>query len=197
MIIPKSCVKWIKLQRTGYKNPIQGFKKQIEKEYLEMRKFLPITVKSILDIGCGIAGIDILLSKHFRQPDLYLMDSSEISEKVIYGYDKAKTFYSSFYATEALMKANYVKRYKLIDIKNNKYPVFKKIDLVISLLSCGYHYSVREYLVYINTILSENGALILDVREWSDGIEITREVFPKIKIISHYNKSKRIIARRQ
>ncbi len=197
MIVPDECIKWINLQRTKYKNPINQFKDQIQKEYLEMREYLPTGVESILDIGCGLAGIDILLSKHYGKPELFLMDNSEVSEKVMYGYDRCVEFYSSFDATEALLKANYIKNYTIVDIKDKKYPVYKKIDLVISLLSCGYHYSVKEYLDYINTILSKKGTLILDVRENSDGIEIIKTVFPKIKKISYYNKSIRICARRK
>ncbi len=65
--------------------------------------------------------IDILLSKHYSQPELYLMDSSKLSEKIVYGYDRAKAFYSSFEATEGLLKANYIKKYNLVDIKNNRF----------------------------------------------------------------------------
>ncbi len=196
MIIPESCLKWINLQRTGYKNPIQEFKKDIENEFLEMRDFLPTLVESILDIGCGLGAIDILLSKHYGQPELFLMDNSEIDKNIYYGFEEKGACYNSFEETEKLMKVNYIKNYNLIDIKGQRLPVFEKIDLVISLLSCGYHYSVKEYLDYINTILSKNGALILDIREWSDGIEIIKEVFPNVKEISHYNKSIRIIAGR-
>ena len=196
MIVPAECIKWINLQRTGYKNSINQFKDQIQKEYLEMREYLPTSVESILDIGCGLAGIDILLSKHYGKPELFLMDNSEVNGQVVYGYDRRRSFYSSFEATEALLKANYIENYNLIDIKEKRLPVFKKIDLVISLLSCGYHYPVTEYLEYINTILSENGTLIIDIRELTDGIEVVQKVFPKIKEISYYNKSIRICARR-
>lgn len=197
MIVPAECIKWINLQRTGYKNPINQFKDQIQKEYLEMREYLPTSVESILDIGCGLAGIDILLSKHYGQPELFLMDNSEIDKNIYYGFKEKGACYNSFEETEKLMKVNYIKNYNLIDIKEQRLPVFKKMDLVISLLSCGYHYPINEYLDYINTILSKNGALILDIREWSDGIEIIKEVLPNITEISHYNKSIRIIARRK
>lgn len=197
MIIPESCLKWIKLQRTHYKNPIKEFIKNIEKEYIEMCKHLPKQVESILDIGCGLGAIDILLSKRYNQPELFLMDNSEINKKIYYGFKKKGACYNSFEETEKLMKVNYIKNYNLIDIKGQRLPVFEKMDLVISLLSCGYHYPVTEYLDYINTILSGTGALVIDVREYTDGIEIIKEVFPNIQEISHYNKSIRIIVRRQ
>lgn len=197
MIVPAECIKWINLQRTKYKNPVNQFKDQMQKEYLEMREYLPKEVDSILDIGCGLAGIDILLSKHYKHPELYLMDNSEVSEKVVYGYDRRREFYSSFDATEALLKANYIKNYNLIDIKIKRLPMFEKIDLVISLLSCGYHYPVTEYLGYIKTILSKDGSLIIDIREKTDGIEIVKKLFPKIKKISYNNKSIRICARQK
>jgi len=194
MIIPMECIKWIRLQRTDCKDPVNNFKDEIQKEYLEMREYLPKDVDSILDIGCGLGGIDILLSKHYNKPELYLMDNSEISGKLKYGYDRGKEYYSSFAATELLMKANYIKNYNLIDIKSKSLPMFEKIDLVISLLSCGYHYPVTEYLGYVKTILAKSGALIIDIRENTDGIDIVKKLFPKIKEISYNNKSIRICA---
>lgn len=196
MIIPDSCIKWLKLQRTGYKKPSRQFVDNIIKEYMLMKEYLPENCKSIMDIGCGIGGIDVLLYTHYNKPELFLLDNSEVSKKIHYGYHNTGACYNSFDATKDLMKANHIKNYNIIDVSSGKLPVFENIDLVISLLSCGYHYPLDEYLDYIETILSEDGTLIIDCRQGQDGITVLSQYFKDIKIISCYNKSDRVAARR-
>jgi len=196
MIIPESCIKWLSLQRTGYKKQKNQFIENINKEFKLMLQYLPEQCKSILDIGCGIGGIDILLSKSYGSPKLLLMDKSEISKKLHYGYHKEGASYNSFKATKDLMKANHIENYNIIDVSSGKLPVYENIDLVISLLSCGYHYPIYEYLGYIETVLSEEGTIIIDCRQKTDGIAVLGQYFKDIKIISSYNKSDRVCARR-
>lgn len=197
MIIPKSCIKWLNLQRTGYKNPKKEYIESINIEFKLMLQYLPEKCESILDIGCGIGGIDVLLSKCYGNPKLLLMDKSEISKKIHYGYHGTGASYNSFKATYDLMDANYIINYKLIDVSTGKLPVFENVDLIVSLLSCGYHYPLDEYLDYIETVLSEDGTLIIDCRQKTDGITILSQYFKDIKIISCYNKSDRVCARRK
>lgn len=196
MIIPKSCIKWLNLQRTGYKKPKKQFINNINKEFKLMLEYLPEKCKSILDIGCGIGGIDVLLHKAYGNPKILLMDKSEISKKLHYGYHETGASYNCFQATRELMDANKVKNYDIIDVSKGKLPIFENVDLIISLLSCGYHYPLDKYLDYIETVLSEDGTLIIDCRQKMDGITVLSQYFQDIKIISSYNKSDRVCARR-
>ena len=195
MKIPNSCLEWIKLQRSGYKNTEKEFQLNMQKEYVLMMQYLPEKCNSILDIGCGIGGIDVILYHHFGNPALYLLDNSKVSSQILYGFDRGESFYNSFQATKDLMDANAVKNYMLID-SSEELPDLKNIDLVLSILSWGYHYPIGTYLSYVDSVLSENGTLIMDIREWTDGVEEVKQVFPFVKEVSHYNKSKRIAARR-
>src|SRR6185369_15191748 len=38
---------------------------RINREFREIKPWLPRQVQSIVDIGCGFAGIDVLLARHF------------------------------------------------------------------------------------------------------------------------------------
>ncbi len=58
------------------------FSKDMEREYLTIKKYLPKKANSILDIGCGIAGIDIFLSNHYKKNiDIFLLDKTIIHKK--------------------------------------------------------------------------------------------------------------------
>jgi SAM-dependent methyltransferase len=169
----------------------------MNKEYYLMDGMLPDECNSIIDIGCGIGGIDVLLSQKYNNPKIYLLDKSEKKEKVIYGYDRGESFYNSLESTRDLMDANEVLNYKTIDLGKEKLNVKDhSIDLVISLLSCGYHYPVEEYLEQIEKWLSKDGKLIIDLREGTEGFNTVRHVFPNIDVISSYNKSIRVCAGR-
>ena len=199
MIVPDNCLPWIKLQRHPVCINNQQYIDIITKEFNLMLPFLPVICNKILDIGCGVAGIDVLLSEEYSQPEIYLLDSNHRStNNIVYGFDHGEFYYNSFLATNDMMVQNGISKYHimnlntgLVNIDNNS------IDIVISLLSCGYHYPVEKYLTEINRILSRDGVLIIDVRENTDGIDKIKKLLPDIKIISTYNKSNRIRAKRK
>jgi len=72
----------------------------LEKEYFSIKKILPKKCSKILDIGSGIAGIDIFLSRHYlnylnKEVDFYLLDKSYTDKKIYYLYKKRGAFYNS------------------------------------------------------------------------------------------------------
>ena len=62
-----------KMRRSAIK---QLYIDDIEKEYFSIRGFLPENCSNVLDIGCGVAGIDVLLNEHYinNKVDFYLLD---------------------------------------------------------------------------------------------------------------------------
>jgi SAM-dependent methyltransferase len=194
MNVPDICIPWIKAQRTGYTEPVRDFLIDMKFEYNEMKNHLPIRCESILDIGCGVGGIDVLLSKKFGNPLLYLLDNSKQSEKPIYGYDKGASFYNDFSATVGMMDSNGIYQYQLIDICKG-FPKIKDVDLVISLLSWGYHYPVETYLEDVKKCLNKNGMIIMDIRQNTNGLETLKTITRKVDIISTRNKSTRVCAK--
>lgn len=195
--IPESAKKYIALQRTGYKNLEDEFNYHINKEFEEMKPFLPNKAENIIDIGCGMCGIDVLIYHHFNDPDFLLIDGNDLDEKIFYGYKKETSIYNSFIEAEDLLIKNEVPSdafsfcYALdfYDI-----PIKLTYDLIISLLSCGYHYPLETYLPFIVNNLSNDGVFICDIRQGTNGLETIKQNFLEYKIISDYNKSDRIAA---
>ena len=194
MEIPDVCLPWIKLQRSGYKDHKKEFVKNMEFEFEMIKPFLPKECKSILDIGCGVGGIDVLLSMHFETPELYMYDYNAKSQIVIYGFDRGQSYYNSFDVTKKFLDANYITNYFLLDVNTCKFSgLLKDIDLVISLLSWGYHYKTETYLDEVYDILKPGGHLIIDIRNYSNGVNvIKKKEFREIKRIANYNKAYRM-----
>ena len=196
MIVPESCMKWLKLQRSGYTDHRTEYKAAMKYEFETLREFLPDHCNTVLDIGCGIAGIDVFLNQHYQAPYFYLLDNSATSPKPLYGYDRGKSFYNSFQATIDMMQQNSIQDFQIIDIVNGlPGPLINmKPHLIISLLSWGYHYPVSEYLEQAREILAPGGRIILDIRNGTDGIDVLNTRFDNIQPIISENKAVRVCA---
>ncbi len=90
-IMPLSAIPFINLQRSGLSNPLKDFTDVINKEFNEIKQWLPKKCEAVLDIGCGLAGIDVLLSRHYGAPRLYLADQNKTDKDIHYGL--ARNFY--------------------------------------------------------------------------------------------------------
>ena len=178
------------------------FSADMEREYDNLKKYLPERPENILDIGCGVAGIDILLYKHYSQkdcnPSFYLLDKTEINSKVYYGLEKEAAYYSSLDVAKQLLIENGVDKLKIFIQEATGSPVFlnKKFDLVISLISWGFHYPVSTYLDEVYNSLNMGGTLIIDVRKDSGGEELLKNKFGSFEVIYEARKHRRILIKK-
>ncbi len=72
----------------------------------------------------------------------------------------------------------------------------QQVDLVISLISWGFHYPVATYLDRTHELLKPGGRLILDVRKGTGGLEEIRAKYGNATVISAEKKRQRIVATR-
>ena len=153
-----------------------------------IRTYLPSAPSAMLDIGAGLGAIDLTLYHHFdSNPTLYLLDKEGVSPTRHGGYHvSAKDFphYHSFQCTRNFLEANGVPadKIKTIDIATSSFPT-EKFDLVVSLLSWGFHFSVDTYIQDVYKQLKKGGRLIIDIRKGTDGIETLSGIFgttPKV-----------------
>ncbi|MDP3962767.1 MAG: glycosyltransferase [bacterium] len=179
------------------------FSLDMEREYLIIKKYLPLDPKNILDIGCGVGGIDIMFNKHYAQmgvsPHLHLLDKSEVNSKVYYGIEKEAAYYNSLETAKRLLNANGVKEENIYtqEVSGPSFFPGKKFDLIISLISWGFHYPISTYLEEAYGALSNGGTMIVDVRKGTDGEKLLEEKFGEIDTIFEGKKHKRILAHKR
>jgi SAM-dependent methyltransferase len=168
---------------------VQSYLNDMEKEYLMLKDRLPHTATQILDIGCGLAGIDIYLHRHFPESKIFLLDKTGQSKNLHYGLESEASFYNSLRLAHELIERKGVPAECVveIDIDKDKFPQ-EKFDLIISLLSWGFHYPVSTYLDEVKRSLAPGGMLIIDVRKSSDGEEILRKNFSKVDTLAFGDK---------
>jgi len=166
-------------------------------EYETMRPHLPATVDSILDIGCGLGGIDVYLDRHYdRTPRLSLLDRDTVSD-IYYRYEQTAAAYNSLALTEKLARVNGIDadRLRTVDVDEAGYPRDETFDLIVSLLSWGYHYPLETYLDDVTETLAPGGTVILDVRKRTDGRATLSEAFDSLSVVEETGKRARIAAR--
>ena len=177
---------------------ISSYKTDIRNEYLSISEFLPASCFSILDIGCGVAGIDVFLNYHYKekQPKFYLLDKTHIEKSVWYGFKPKGAFYNSLdTAKDLLVQNNVPERFiHIVDAtENNDINIGCRVDLVISLLSWGFHYPIETYLAKVLELLMESGVIILDVRKNTSGIDLLNNVFSNVVVILDQKKYQRVL----
>lgn len=175
------------------------FREDMEREYAILKPHLPEHAHAILDIGCGVAGIDVLLAKHYRQdkPKIYLLDKTEMPSRVYYGLEQKGCYYNSLdIAKDVLIKNGVAPGDVITQEVGNDYGIrfHEKPDLVISLISWGFHYPIATYLDQVYAILKPGGVLILDVRKGAEG-EI-KQKFGNATTIFEARKYFRVMARK-
>jgi len=169
----------------------------MQNEYNLIKDYLPVSCTSILDIGCGVAGIDVFIHQHYKNDTrFYLLDKTRTERRVYYGFKQKGAFYNSLSVAKDLLCLNGVpeSNIKLLETTDtNEINIHEQIDLIISLASWGFHYPVSVYLEKTYELLSDNGKLILDTRKNSDGLELLGNRFKNCEIISDQRKYFRVL----
>jgi SAM-dependent methyltransferase len=123
---------------------------------------LPVECRSVLDIGSGLGGIDILVAKHYSpQPAIYLLDGLDEEPVVKHSF---KPFSNAAVAMDFQQK-NGVKSIGCTDeVPQHKF------DLVHSYFAYGFHIHPGDYLSDLRKSVHDKTILIFDVRrskkEW-------------------------------
>ena len=164
-------------------------------EFNEIKGEIEISNKSILSIGGGLGGLELILFSYFKQANFSIIERNYISKKIIYGWDNNNSeAYNILDLTFKFLTNNGMSQnnFKIYDFDKKNLPI-KKFDMIISLYSLDYHYDFKVYEDYFKEISTKNTKFIFDT--------IRPDYFDKkfeyVKIISTHHqtvqRSKRLI----
>lgn len=169
---------------------------QLRDEFEEIREYLPGEVDSILDIGCGVGGINVFLKDHYGSEDLdfYLFDKTEVSSYVYYQFNQEAAYYNSLEVAREMMETNGVPRERVhtLNADETDPSELEDVDLCVSFLSWAFHYPAETYLEEVVECLAPAGTLILDFRRGTGGFERCRERFRDHRIIDDNDEYRRV-----
>lgn len=134
--------------------------------YEGMRPFLPPTCSAILDIGAGLGGIDVFLTRHYvaakQEPPLVILLDGEddnprmVRHKITFGSRKVAL---QFQRDNGVTKTDYIAPESLR---------VRKVDLVVSTGAWCFHFGPEHYLAYVLRCCNPGATIITDVRNDAD-----------------------------
>ena len=166
------------------------------KELDTFKNFLPNSVNTIMDIGCGLGIINIYLNKFFeKKPIFFLLDKNRIDRKIKYGFSLNYESYNDLNETKNILLGNEIDSdcIYLFDVEK-QFQINKKIDLVISLKSMGYHYPINSYIELLRNCCTKNTVFIYDIGENQYDENYLKTIFDDVKII-YEEKTNNILRR--
>ena len=195
MIITDPMHRYIALQRTGYgKNAdiAKCYEADIGRTYESIKKYLPEKCDRVLDIGCGLGGIDLMIYNHYSgNVELNLFDYSKVDDKIHYGYQNTGSIYNSLELSKEFLVMNGVDESKTkIHNAENEFPI-GRFDVILSILSCGFHYPISTYIDKVKNCL--DGIAIFDIRKHSKQEDELMKNFNHVEAIAEYTKCHRTL----
>lgn len=176
---------------------------RIPKHFKEIEPYLPKTAQCILDIASGQGMIDILLFRHFQNPDLeiHLLDKFILAPEVTHGFQNDAPGYASAKDAEDLLRANGVKSvYIHFATSDSKIDSQGPFDLIISLAGWGFMFPVEGYLDQIYELMAPNAVVITDLRKGTPQADqqeaLVRKKWGNLTIITEWKKGKRVALRK-
>jgi hypothetical protein len=160
-------------------------------------KALPVRSNlKILDIGAGLGGIDILLHNYYSNlghpPKIFLLDKNKVDENIKYGYSNTPSAYNNLSLAEQFFHMNNI---PVEDCRFvTEYPKVT-FDIIISLISCGFHYPISEYISYIKHSIHTKTVVIMDIRKFSGQFDTLHNTFNWVNCLQVTQKYKRIVCR--
>lgn len=208
--VMKALYRWVTLRLSpiiSQRAIRSGYQAHMQQELDELKAFLPESANKIMDIGCGVGGMDLMLYKHFeahgQQPDLLLVDQTGISKTIFYGFQAKAAIYNSLAVTDEFLQSNGVPgaRIRMIDsdalateITQGTIP---EVDLVVSTWAWGFHFPVSAYAETVHKLMRPGARLILDVRDDTDGMKSLEQHFGNLSIITAGSDRKRVCATKE
>ena len=155
------------------------------KELETFKQFLPNSAKNIMDIGCGLGIINIYLNKFFEKKSIFfLIDKNRIDKKINYGFSSNYESYNDLNETKNILLENDVDSecIYLFDVEK-QFQINKKMDLVISLKSMGYHYPINTYIELFKNCCTKDTVFIYDISDNQYDENYLKTIFDNVKII--------------
>jgi SAM-dependent methyltransferase len=192
LVVPDAALPYIEMHRSHLRGDLkQLYAADVARDYELIKPHLPVRAGVTLDIGCGMAGIDVLLWRHYGNPLVNLLDGTGHTEKRVL-FEQAMSPYNSMSVARRLLEGNGVPADRIVEWAPDPALNLPPCDLVVSLLAWGFHFPVATYLPLVERCLRPGGRLILDVRKNTDGLELLDERLQPVTVMDSNEKSDRV-----
>lgn len=170
-----------------------AYEQELRQTYEGLRPHLPEPCWGVLDIGSGLGGIDVLLTRHY-QPDppyIHLLDGEDDAPRM----KLHRQTFNSMKVARGFLIANGVRSDRISYFTTATEVLPRPYDLVLSLGSWCFHYPPETYLPLLLSGggLHSDSVLIMDVRngrrEYAQQIDQALEQVAVIKEAAKYTRT--------
>jgi len=150
--------------RRGFAEWQAAYEASLNTIMAEISPHLPRVCSNVLDVGGGLGGMGVLLSRRFPRAAYHVVDGVA-DQPVVRKH--AETFNDASVSADFLAR-NGVRRYHFYNPSVVKFPY--NFDVVISFAAWGFHIAPSVYIDRVKDALAPQARIILDVRrdkrEW-------------------------------
>ena len=175
--------------------------------YDMFEEHLPKHVSNMLDVGCGLGYIDVVINDRLDNlPNFYMFDALDT---LVSG--EVKNFYSNLKLTRKFMSVHGVDENNIFLVDASKtgtdhginrdpecFSGLPKMDLVVSMYSWGWHFRIEKYIKEVSNVMRTGGLLVLEIKtpESTDETLINGHGFNLVDIVNREKRRCLFIARK-
>lgn len=169
------------------------YRASILADYQSMKPWLPEPCSAFLDVGGGMSGIGIALTRHYKNRTAAWILDGENDSPVVKTHDQT---FSNVGVAREFFRDNGAMLKGTISVGAAAYasPFAARFDLVLSLQAWGFHIPVEDYIGFVRSAMRPNAVLILDVRRGRDDyIGDLRKAFSEVGVAVEGKKFRRMV----
>jgi SAM-dependent methyltransferase len=137
-----------------------AYERSLRDDFASLEPFLPKACRSVLDVGSGLGGIDVLLNRHYGGGvQVNLLDGWD-DEPAVTAHDR--TF------NDMLVAGDFLRRNGVEKVVRVAEGWQRRVELVVSLQAFGFHFPPALYLPLVRGCVHPGTVLIFDVRVGRD-----------------------------
>lgn len=139
----------------------QAYERSIEAIYANVCTVLPRDCRSVLDIGSGLGGVDIFLSRHYgSDTHICLLDGDNGNPEVEWSFEphNSMSVAFDFLYKNGVTNISGVEPGRLDTRKDGEF------DLVVSFAAYGFHIHPGNYIEDLKKVTHKSTVIVLEVR---------------------------------
>jgi spermidine synthase len=201
-ILPFDAIPYVVRQRTRLQRLVsKEYHSLMEAEFATLEAHLPADAERILDIGGGMGGVDVFLSRHYgHKVAIEILDRVGMDETMLFGFRESTEKYNDPRLAQIYLREGGVpdENFSFWDADSGLGELKasgRRYDVILSLKSWCFHYPYATYEDLVRELLAPGGVMIVDLRVNKDQRAMVENSFECVATAQKDHASERLVFR--